>query len=521
MYRIIGVLTFSVVAIFSVHSQTIDSNYVDGRIYVRTTQGAALQLNNYDSSNVVFNGILANYGISDIHLPFGGLTNELDRTFEFTFSQWSMVDALITELELLIDIEYAEKKVLHKVSLVPDDVHPSQWALTKVQAAEAWNITTGSDQVKIAIVDNAVSNQHEDLQANIWVNTGEVPNNGLDDDLNGFIDDYNGYDVSDNDGDPNPPAAAGSGSVFTHGTHCAGIASASTNNGTGIASLGFNTSIIPVKCAPNSSASEGAAIPNAYDGVYYAIQADADIISMSFGSSAPSLTGESLMSAANQTGAVLIAAAGNSTTDAPHYPAAFQYVISVGATNSSDMITWFSNYGSTIDVMAPGANMYSTLSGNGDEYGIKSGTSMACPLVAGLAGLVLAQDPTLTPEEVELAIEAGCDPIDLINPGYEGMLGAGRINAFKTLDATASVSVNDPIAFTLYPNPAKDFISLTSTSVPVTSQWVSMEGKVWDAPSTDAGNGVYSIVTPKVTGVYLLQINFGSEIKQERVIVQP
>ncbi|GAB5415995.1 MAG: hypothetical protein Crog4KO_07760 [Crocinitomicaceae bacterium] len=519
MYKVIVFLCSSVFVFFSAHSQSIDSNYVDGRIYVRTVQGATLDLNNYDSSNVSLNGILATYGVSQIDLPFGGLTNELDRTFEFTFSQWGAVDALIAELELLSDIEYAEKKVLHKVSLVPDDIHPSQWALTKVQAAEAWNITTGSNQVKIAVVDNAVSNQHEDLQANIWVNSGEIPNNGLDDDLNGFTDDYRGYDVSDNDGDPNPPAAAGSGSVFTHGTHCAGIASASTNNGTGIASLGFNTSIIPVKCAPNSSASEGAAIPNAYDGVYYAIQADADIISMSFGSSAPSLTGESLMSAANQVGIVLIAAAGNSATDAPHYPAAFQYVISVGATNSSDMITWFSNYGSTIDVMAPGANMYSTLSGNGDEYGTKSGTSMACPLVAGLAGLVLAQDPTRTPEEVELAIEAGCDPIDLLNPGYEGMMGAGRINAFKTLDATASIQTLEQTFF-IFPNPANETIHIASDSKPENIQWISITGKAINANDVQEESTFYSVAAPQTSGIYFLQFSLDGSMYSERIIVQ-
>lgn len=519
MYKNICAFCFSFFILFAAQSQTIDSNYVDGRIYVRTAQGALLDLNNYDSSNVAFNAIMTSYGFTAIELPFGGLSNELDRTFEITFSQWAAANVLINELELLADVEYAEKKVMYKISLVPNDVHPSQWALAKVQATEAWNITTGSDQVKIAIVDNAVSNQHEDLQANIWVNTGEIPNNGLDDDFNGFIDDYRGYDVSDNNGDPNPPSSAGSGSVFTHGTHCAGIASASTDNGLGIASLGFNTSIIPVKCAPNSSASEGASIPNAYDGVYYAIQTNADIISMSFGSSAPSLTGESLMSAANQMGIVLVAAAGNSTSDAPHYPAAFQNVISVGATNSSDMITWFSNYGSTIDVMAPGANMFSTLSGNGDEYGVKSGTSMACPLVAGLAGLILAQDPTLTPTEVELSIEAGCDPIDLINPGYEGMMGAGRINAYRSLDATASIK-NESYSFSVFPNPANDFVHLSAELKPENIRWVSVSGRVIIALELQKESSTYTVATPKMSGIYFLRFNVEGMEYSERVIVQ-
>lgn len=506
------------VSLTCVHSQTIDSNFVDGRIYLRTSVGSSLNLSNYDSSNITFNTILATYNVSDISLPFGGLNSELDRTFELTFGNWSQVDALVSELELMPEIEYAEKKNLHKISLIPNDVHPSQWYLTKVQATEAWNFSTGDAQVRIAIVDNAVSTLHEDLHDAIWENTGEIPNNGIDDDLNGFTDDFRGYDVSDGDGDPNPPASAGSGSVFTHGTHCAGIASASTNNGIGIAGLGYNTTIIPIKCSPSASSSEGASIPNAYDGIYYAMQVDAEIISMSFGSETPSLTGESLISAASQMGIVLIAAAGNSATDTPHYPAAYQNVISVGATNSSDMITWFSNYGTTIDVMAPGANMYSTLSGTGSEYGPKSGTSMACPLVAGLAGLVLSENPSFTPAEVETAIENGCEPIDVLNPGYEGMLGAGRINAFNTLSGTNSVVKND-IDFSVFPNPASGNIVIQSSSEPDFVQWISADGKVIASDWSEIKEENYQLETPENPGVYLLRISFLNEVRTERVMV--
>ncbi|XOV68593.1 MAG: S8 family peptidase [Fluviicola sp.] len=505
--------------VFISNAQTIDTNYVDGRIYVRTIQGATLDLSNYDSSNIVFNGILATYGVTEIAMPFPGVNNELDRTFEFSFGQWSQVDALVNDLELLSDVEYAEKKVLHKTTMIPNDVHPSQWALTKIQAFEAWDITTGDAQIKIAIVDNAVSNVHEDLQDAIWINSGEIPNNGFDDDLNGFTDDYKGYDVADGNGNPNPPASAGSGSPFTHGTHCAGIASASTNNGFGVAAIGFNTSIIPIKCSPDASSSEGAALTNAYDGVYYAMQVDADIISMSFGSENPSLTGESIISAASQMGIVLIAAAGNSATDAPYYPAAYPNVISVGATNQSDMITWFSNYGPNIDVMAPGLDIYSTLSGNGDEYGTKSGTSMACPMVAGLAGLVLSQDPTRTPTEVELLLEQGCDPIDLLNPGYEGMLGAGRINALKTLDQSASLSENN-FELSIYPNPANDFIFLKTSGAVSTAEWVTTSGMIVPPAKMLEVNGELKIQTPDSPGVYLLKLQLNDRIEYRKIIVR-
>ena len=374
--------------------------------------------------------------------------------------------------------------------------------------------------MKIAIVDNAVSNVHEDLQANIWINNSEIPINFIDDDFNGYVDDYEGYDVSDGDGNPNPPSSSNSSSPFTHGTHCAGITSSATNNGIGIASLGYNSSIIPIKCAPDNSASDGNELPNAYDGVYYAIQIGADVISMSWGGSVSNITGQSLMTAANSMGIVLIAAAGNSSTNVPHYPAAFQNVISVGATNEADMKAWFSNYGSTVDVMAPGVNMYSTLSGNGGEYGLKSGTSMACPLVAGLAGLVLADNPLLTPAQVEAAIKLGCDSIDILNPGFEGQLGAGRINAYRTLDASASLPVNDESSFLVYPNPSKAQFFIRSNSLPESVRLISIDGKLIQYDMVQVDSSEYQINTYDASGFCILSMKLGEEWVSKKLLIE-
>ena len=434
-------------------AQTVDTNAVDGRIYLRVSQSSPVDLSNYNNSDPTLNTIIATYGITNMWTPFPLLTNELDRTYEVEFSQLSLVNAMIMELQLLTYIEYAEKKPLFKTSLVPNDLQGTQWGLTKINAIQAWDITTGSASVKIAIVDNAVSTVHEDLQANIYINTGEIPGNGLDDDLNGYTDDVSGYDVADSDNDPNPPVSAGSSSPFIHGTHCAGTASSSTNNGIGIASIGFNTSIIPVKCTPDNSTTQGNELPNAYDGVYYAIRAGADVISMSWGGGF-SATGESIMSAANSLGIVLVAAAGNDNSSTQFYPAAYQQVISVGATDISDAKSSFSNYGMTIDVMAPGSGIYSTVSGNGSEYGSLSGTSMACPLVAGLCALVIQYKPSFTPAQVKTALQDGCDNIDAVNPAYIGMMGAGRINAYETLVETSGITeYTEAHSALIYPNP--------------------------------------------------------------------
>jgi subtilisin family serine protease len=438
-------------------AQTVDTNFIDGIVYIRITSNSTLDLKPYQQTNTFLNTLFSTYEIDTITNPFSGLNDELDRTFRIYFNQQELIDALILDLNTMTDIEYAEKAPLYRTSLTPNDIHAAQWALAKISAPQAWEISTGSSSVKIAIVDNAVSTIHEDLMSKIWTNPNEIPNNGFDDDLNGFIDDVNGWDAGDSDNNPNPPNSASSNTPFIHGTHCAGIASASTNNNKGIASIGYNTSIIPVKCSADNSTDQGASLPGAYDGVYYAIKANADIISMSWGgSSGLFVTGESIINAAYNLGIVCIAAAGNSNTSAPHYPAAYNNVISVGATDQTDTRAGFSNFGSTIDVMAPGVSIYSTISGNGSTnlYGSLSGTSMACPMVAGLAGLILSEYPTLSPNEIEQKLKTGCDNIDLLNPDYIGQLGAGRINAYQSLSASLSLSSSEyHLEHVIIPNP--------------------------------------------------------------------
>lgn len=501
-------------------AQTVDSNAVDGFLYVRSIENSPIDFMNYNNTDPVLNLIWSSHGVTNVRLPFGGLTNELDRTFEFAFTNIASVDSLIIKLESLNYVEYAEKKPLYRTSLIPNDIQPSQWGLTKIQAAEAWNFTTGDANVKIAIVDNAVSTVHEDLQANIWANPGEIPNNGIDDDLNGFVDDVQGFDVSDNDPNPNPPAGSTSSSAFVHGTHCAGIASAKTNNGVGIASLGYNTTIIGVKCAPDGSLSQGNELPNAFDGVYYALRAEADVISMSWGGTGLSLTGESLMTACNSAGIVLIAAAGNSDTTQAHFPAAYPNVISVGSTNTMDVKSWFSNYGSTIDVMAPGSGIYSTLSGTGNEYGVLSGTSMACPLVAGLAGLVLAVNPSFDPSQVEQAIKDGCEPIDVLNPGYEGQLGAGRINAFNTLNTLANLQETSSSAL-VYPNPSSGKVFITGTNELTDLSLVSIAGRKTPFSVTKISASKYEVQIDGEQGMYVLTaISDGTRITR-KIYLQP
>ncbi|HLG03760.1 MAG TPA: S8 family serine peptidase, partial [Bacteroidia bacterium] len=160
-----------------------------------------------------------------------------------------------------------------------------------------------------------------------------------------------------------------------------------------------------------------------------------------------------LTTVADALGVILIAAAGNDATSTPYYPAASNHVIAVGATESNDTKASYSNYGSWIDLMAPGSGIYSTLPDGGDSYGTLSGTSMSCPLVAGVAALILSTSPSLNPSQVEVLLEGGCENISPQNPNYPGQLGAGRLNAYFSLSPMATFG-QQPLAATLqvFPN---------------------------------------------------------------------
>jgi len=437
-------------------AQTVYPDYTDGVIYLKLKDTCKLELAPYAYTHPGFNLLCTGYGINvpGITKPFPdtSISKALSKIYQIHFTDTARIDSLIAKLSRFGEVEYAEMHPISISSFTPNDIESSQWYLSKINAQGAWDLTQGSANVVIAIVDNAVRITHTDLVSNLWVNPGEIPGNLLDDDLNGYTDDVNGYDVADRDPNPNPPASTINSSPFVHGTHCAGIASAKTNNGIGMASVGFNCRIMAVKCTPNTA--KGDVLSNSYDGVYYTIRAKANIISMSFGGKGYSATGQSIMNTANSLGITLIAAAGNNNTDTLFYPAAFNNVIGVGASNESDQKSSFSNYGSYIDLVAPGNNIYSTLAGSDAAYGKLNGTSMATPIVAGVAALVKSANPSFSPAQIEAALKKGCVKIDNLNPSFAGKLGAGRINAFFAVNPGAiNITETKEYSISIYPNP--------------------------------------------------------------------
>jgi serine protease len=526
MKRIIAVLQISLFLTFSVNAQTINPDYVDGVIYVKVYDSSTQQIN-FSSPGPDIAQIISDYSITSIEKPFMVPDQSVQNIYKVTCSDYNGVDNMISAFMALPYMEYAEKAPLIQLDYIPNDYNQNQqWSLQRINAPGAWGITTGSSAVKIAIVDNAVDYSHVDLAANAWTNPGEIAANGLDDDLNGYIDDIHGYDVSDRDNNPKPPPGTLNSSPFVHGTHCAGIASAVSDNNIGVASIAFRAKIISVKCAPDTAT--GARIRNAFEGIDYAISAGADVISMSFGSQTNSLTWQVLVNAAMLRNIVMVAAAGNDNNSTPFYPAATNYVIAVGATDQNDVRSTFSNYGSWIDVMAPGNSIYNTLPQNENTYGSLSGTSMACPLTAGLAGLVLSLNPNFTSSQVENYIKAGCDNINSQNPSYIGQIGTGRINALQTMLLITGLQETDSLKpFTVYPNPSNGNIFLQpyrNFDAPIKMDVYDHDGKLVSSQILGQMNrdGIVQIeLSQELTpGEYSLIFNFNDKmIETEKIII--
>lgn len=360
---------------------------------------------------------------------------ELERIYTIEFNEavsFEKATWCAQQLNKTQEIQLAEVIPVYQSYYTPNDLQPDQYNLTVTQAMAAWDLSQGDSNIKIAITDDAFRMNHEDLQ-NAWaVNTGEIAGNGIDDDGNGFIDDTMGWDAADEDNDPNPPLF--SNNDWTHGTHVAGIAGADTDNGIGIAAMGFNVSLVPVK---NTNASPS--ISHGYEAVDYAINSGARVINMSWGGAQSSVAGQALMNAAHDNGIICLAAAGNSDSSVPMYPCSFDNVLCVGATDANDIRANFSNYGPHVDVMAPGVDILSCLAGQTNAYGELSGTSMATPFVAGLCGLMFSQNPLLSPDEVQECIESTCDNINNLNPGFIGNIGAGRVNALQAMLCVSAV----------------------------------------------------------------------------------
>lgn len=356
--------------------------------------------------------------------------NGLSRIYKATVSKSAGIEKVINELLADPSIEYAEPSYIHHINYVPNDSRYNQQSyLDIVKAPQAWNLIKNSSGIIIGIVDSGSELTHADLAANIYYNAAD-PVNGIDDDGDGYTDNYAGWDFvgasATNIRQDNNPTVAGAAN--DHGVHVSGIASAVTDNSMGVASIAFNAKLLIVKAGPDDSGSD---IYRGYEGIKYAADKGAKIINCSWGSKGGGDFGRDVIEYVMNKGCLVIAAAGNSGTETPEYPAAYPGVLAIANTENDDIKASSSSYGDYVTLSAPGGSILSTVFNN--AYGHSSGTSMSAPVVSSAAALVKSYFPLLSMQQVGELIRITADDIDAKNPGYAGKVGKGRLNVFRAL----------------------------------------------------------------------------------------
>lgn len=411
-----------------------------------------------------FDRVSAEYRFTDMEQMFGKIMNKdwnengiyLQNIYRIKLERNDNIEQALDALLKEGAIVFAEYETINRIKNIPNDpLFGSQWHHPQVQAPQAWDYTTGSDDVIIGIVDSGIYFTHEDLKDNIWINEGETTGfdvdnilatgnvtggNGIDDDGNGYVDDVIGYNFYGSDNNDSYQDYYSN----DHGTHVAGCAGAVGNNGIGVTGSSQNIKLISSRHAPTNQ--DYPYVQDGYSGITYCADNGASVINCSWGGPGSGTVPNSVINYATSAGALVVVAAGNDNTEHntsyQDYPSDCTNALCVAATDQDDEKTSFSDYGLPIDISCPGIAIKSTvISGSG--YESFQGTSMASPIVAGIAALVLSVHPDTEPLALRDRLMTTSDYIDDINPGYEGLLGSGRVNSFQAVmyDIIPSLSI--------------------------------------------------------------------------------
>ena len=366
---------------------------------------------------------------------------DISQIYSFTYTSNYPLEKVVAQLNTYPCISYAEPSYIGELlGTVPNDTEFGKgnlWHLNTCKVLDAWDIEQGDTNVVVAIVDGGIDILQKDLINKIAYNTAD-PINGKDDDGDGYIDNYRGWDVADNDNNP-------SSSDTEHGTYVAGIASAEVNNEFGTAGVGYKTKFLPIKVCKNGATT----IINGYDGIVYAANQGCQIINCSWGDVADSKYGQDIVDYVTfNCNSLIVAAAGNSAATTPYYPASYKNVVSVGGTIIGDYV-WAespqkgSQYNNYVDVCAPAKGYYSIA--NNDKVIAMSGggTSFSAPIVSGIAALIKSKYPSYSALQIGELLRVTCDDIYELNyeEKYQDQLGSGRVNAYKALTNTTLPSL--------------------------------------------------------------------------------
>jgi len=360
---------------------------------------------------------------------------EVSRIVRISIGPTANLTKCIKALSAHPDVVYAERCPIRELVGIPNDTLASrQYHLALVRAYEAWDVLPADKTIVVGIVDTGIDRDHADLAGSLYANPGESGldangndkrTNKIDDDANGFVDDFQGWDfvssidpvVGDNDPSPGNP----------HGTHVGGTAGATINNVVGGAGVALHVKLMPVKIGDDDQFAR--TVSRTGDGILYASSNGASVINCSFGSSSRAFADIDVIDQATALGTLIVCAAGNDGIDQAFYPAAYPPCLSVAATDSLDRLTSFSNINGTVDVASPGKDILATFPNN--SYETLDGTSMASPIVAAIAAMVRMTHPAYSPEQTHATIKASTTSIDSLNLAFIGRMGTGRVNAFE------------------------------------------------------------------------------------------
>lgn len=342
--------------------------------------------------------------------------------------------------EVVVDTKDGKKSYPNRMyhALYEPNEYPNQWHTNIIDAPAAWDKSIGSLNTIVAVIDTGFALNHDEFFNRWAVNSAETPDNSIDDDNNGLIDDYVGWDFygADNSvlpGDVNPNDTRAS-----HGSLVTGLVGTSGDNSLGTVGVNWRTQILPLQGLNDEGDGFSSDIADAID---YAIARDADVINMSFGGQDPDPILEAALTRAYNAGIILVAASGNDGCNCLSYPANYETVLSVGATDVNDNIASFSSYGTNLDVVAPGYAVTSSPAwspSNAQNLYRNNlfGTSFAAPIVSGMAATLIFHSPTSTNQQIYDAIKANSEHVPgMDNPSEAIKYGSGRVNLNDTLDA--------------------------------------------------------------------------------------
>lgn len=417
-------------------------NYRANTIIFKMKDAHRSRCSDGEISQKELNRVFSDIGVDRIsrkfqHIPIEpskrNLTNQTVKTdisliYELHYSSDYDVRKAIGRIYSTGVVEYAEPAFIAEVLAVPNDPKLyKQWHLEAIHAYEAWDIDTGDSNVIIAIIDTGTDWDHLDLVNAIFYNDLD-PIDGKDNDSNGYIDDYRGWNFYDNNNDPDELS-------WSHGTHVSGLAAASTNNGIDGAGTSYSCRILPIKAGDKIELTHG------YEGIVYAVSRGVDIINCSWGSTSYTEFGHDIVNYATEKGMLVVCGAGNNNNDYDFYPASFPVAVSVAATDSLNGKAIFSTYNYGVDISAPGQYVYSTK--NNDTFYYDNGTSMSSPIVAGAAALLKSRFPTLTPAQIKAQLMETVTNIDTVgdNINYQYRLGTGLLNMRASLESLVSTAI--------------------------------------------------------------------------------